>query len=250
MRIVDKRKDYYDCMQGMGQDQSLQYIRTETIIQKNYSLGSLKQLWIGNTKVNLFITPIIFCNKYYPCYEFRLSENRKTADIIVYCYSLEDIDAFVDKYFPKFSQEYRLTNNRYDRRRLTDWPWDWKRYTFESYFKRMEEDHPSAAVSKKTLSQWGLIDKPIAYFCNHDYPAKIISKFNKEEHTRGIIVVNGILSQFNFQKIFSPPQAYQEIQMFLANIATPMKPIPHVSDEDLIGAKGFDKFSFRRDKSK
>jgi hypothetical protein len=49
-------------------------------------------------------------------------------------------------------------------------------------------------------------------------------------------------------KLFEPYQAYQEISMFVNNLAIPEKPIPKMSDEDMASIKGFDKFSFRKDK--
>lgn len=44
--------------------------------------------------------------------------------------------------------------------------------------------------------------------------------------------------------------AYQELQMWMSNQAIPHKPIPKVSDKDMVTAKGFDKWSFRKEPQK
>ena len=45
--------------------------------------------------------------------------------------------------------------------------------------------------------------------------------------------------------------AFQELQMYFGGLAAPIKPIPHISDADMLIAKGFDKkFSFRKDPTK
>ena len=50
--------------------------------------------------------------------------------------------------------------------------------------------------------------------------------------------------------VVDPYTAFQEIAMFLGGMAMPLKPIPHLSDEIIAASKGFDKYSFRKDKSK
>ena len=40
--------------------------------------------------------------------------------------------------------------------------------------------------------------------------------------------------------------AYQELQMYFGALAQPNKPIPNVSDKDMVSIKGFDKWSFRK----
>ena len=47
-----------------------------------------------------------------------------------------------------------------------------------------------------------------------------------------------------------PYQAFQEINMWMSNQAMPEKVIPEIDNKTMIEIKGFDKFSFRKDKSK
>ena len=59
--------------------------------------------------------------------------------------------------------------------------------------------------------------------------------------------LNPRLSDFGFARVLDPFTAYQELRMWLSNLTNPEKPIPYVSDQDMLLAKGFDKFSFRKD---
>ena len=52
-----------------------------------------------------------------------------------------------------------------------------------------------------------------------------------------------------FVSIMPPVAAYQELVMWHGRRARPEPPIPPISDEDMAAAKGFNKFSFRKDKS-
>lgn len=65
-----------------------------------------------------------------------------------------------------------------------------------------------------------------------------------------VLIVNPQLSPYSFGKIKDAQTAYQSIEMFLSNIAHPNKPILPISDRDMRDAKGFDKWSFRKEKTK
>jgi len=68
-----------------------------------------------------------------------------------------------------------------------------------------------------------------------------------QQHT---ICYNSRLKELDFAKIFNPIKAYQEITMFMNNLAVPIKPIPKISDVTMAEAKGFNKYSFRKDPTK
>ncbi len=83
------------------------------------------------------------------------------------------------------------------------------------------------------------------YFKKYNTPFYVI---RRDWNTR--IDIAPMLKKYEFFRIFDVNSAYQEIRMYLSNQAQPNKLIPSISDEDLLIAKGFDKFSFRRDKKK
>lgn len=63
------------------------------------------------------------------------------------------------------------------------------------------------------------------------------------------VYLNPNLSLLEFQKVYPPFQAYQKIRMFLGSFAEPEKPLPKISNNDMIESKGFDlKSSFRKGK--
>jgi hypothetical protein len=61
-------------------------------------------------------------------------------------------------------------------------------------------------------------------------------------------VTNDCLRPLGFMRVLEPYAAFQELFMWLANQARPLKPIPKIDDRTMAEAKGFDKFSFRKPK--
>lgn len=64
------------------------------------------------------------------------------------------------------------------------------------------------------------------------------------------IILNPCLKNVDFAKILEPYTAFQQLYQYMCNQASPEKPIPAIDDKTLAEAKGFDKFSFRKEKSK
>ncbi len=60
------------------------------------------------------------------------------------------------------------------------------------------------------------------------------------------IVYNACLKELDFFKVIDTYTAFQELQMFMGGMARPNKPIPHVSDKNMVSIKGFDEWSFRK----
>jgi hypothetical protein len=64
------------------------------------------------------------------------------------------------------------------------------------------------------------------------------------------LVINPCLRPYQFFKVKDTYTAFQDLAMFVSNMANPEKPIPTISNADMIYAKGFDKNSFRKDRTK
>ncbi len=86
-------------------------------------------------------------------------------------------------------------------------------------------------------------------FFSPSCPFFIVEEVDRFRYT-GKLIRNPSAKQFELYKLFPVQQVFQEIEMYLGGLANPDKNIPHVSDKDMIEAKGFDKFSFRKDKEK
>lgn len=59
---------------------------------------------------------------------------------------------------------------------------------------------------------------------------------------------NACLKDVDFFRVFDPFTAFQELSMYYGGVLVhPNRPIPDVSDEDMVEVKGFDKkWSFRK----
>lgn len=82
------------------------------------------------------------------------------------------------------------------------------------------------------------------------------TRYTYDRHTKYgaekmvIYEANPQLSRFDFGRVLDPYQCYQNIYSFLCNQARPIKPIPKLDDITMRDIKGFDKFSFRKEKTK
>ena len=77
------------------------------------------------------------------------------------------------------------------------------------------------------------------------FPVKLTKQGYRE--SRGILIKNPILKDFNFNKIVDPFTAAQEIEMYLGRLSFDNTPIMPVGDDKVLAAsKGFDKWSFRK----
>lgn len=227
MRIISSFSDYYDCIQANGQDQSVIYIRestTEDIERKQRPLEPLFPVVAHQNFLSVGHCWIGFCGTLYPAIDISLWRNgMKLHD--ARCFTLQDVDEFVDAHCSnKDKREYRVARkSRILRYRKAP------RQAFEQFFQEMEE--------RKTNYQ--------QYF--NDIPT-FLARPTAWNTTR--ITYNACLRDFEFYRVIPPFQAFQEIEMFLNNIARPQKPMPAIPDKVMAEAKGFDKFSFRKDPKK
>lgn len=222
MRIISSFHDFYDGVQKLGQDLSLIYHRKEIVEEfKNNPFPYIRG-WnrFYNGRCIGFDSRIIgFCGKIYPLI---LIEDEKTSSL---CYTMSEVD---DKVKPCLKErDYR----------------DYLKGKYVSYLslnrKVLVEFFKEVEQKQGDYIEWFLKSRsPIFIAHIRDY-------FESK------IVYNCSLKQFKFYRVFDSYSAFQEISMWLGNLAVPLKPIPVVSDKDMIVAKSFDiKTSFRQDKSK
>jgi len=247
MKIVSPFKDYYDCMQKYGQDESLTYIRSPEKFKyyqdKDFIPGTTDIKW-GFGGVNYcncdwayFNTIVIgFCGKVYPIVEVNLtiSYPYKTKYIV----KTKDLDDFVvenlnkrqiEKYFNNKKPKYNYGISSGATHKNIN-------FFFEK-FKERENDFESIFIAKRCPIFVGIHSDPEHYIRGRKMPT---------------ITFNGMLNKYHFFRIVPTETAYQEIQMYLGGVLGVGNPsIPEVSNEDLIEAKGFDlKKSFRKPKQK
>lgn len=215
MRIIAKNHDYYDCIQRSGQDQSVVYLRkprTVKIDTKNWPFPTLMSYDVDGLIIG-------FCGKIYPIVTVRswnVYENNRHKT----CYTMEEVDTFFEKNLKK--RKLKIYHGAFSRDYYAV-----RRAPIAKFFKECAE------VQDKFLEMFIENKSPlfVAHWGRRSWESRI--EFDAE------------LKPFEFYRIFEPYAAFQEIAMFLSNIAVPQKPMPEISDEMKAGSKGFDKWSFR-----
>lgn len=224
IKIFSKFRDYYDSVQIFGQDdiKFIRYTKKVEDIPVNFrevSPHNKSHYTWDNIKIG-------FCGKLYTGYKF-VGPKVETK----FLYTLKEIENF----YKDMNWDFEKKTGTYNKNMYTD-------------FLKVEEQNKTGFYNKffeKYLT-------PI-FVCAECYIDRSKGRVDSEYYgfkQVDICEINGKLSDYNFQTVFDVPSAFQEIRMYLSNMAFPNKDIPIVSDEDLIIAKGFDpRFSFRKDPS-
>jgi len=164
-----------------------------------------------------------------------------------FLYSFEDLLAFVkraEKLDDRVVISFRVSIG-----------WDWVRR------KTSESERYEAA---KTFFEARDLDRKV-WAVEHKFPLVVVSGFTGEYLRETVtwragdlngryktsddlfnVQVNPRLTDFDFYKHLGPTQVYQEISMFLGNLAAPDNVPTVVSDKDRIQQHGFDERSFRK----
>ncbi len=240
MRIISDFHDYYDCIQGMGQDQEMIYLRRpveESYYDKKMPFGDLPVFYDDygrQTDLSVRIYVVGFCGKIYPIMRMHLYRpNGESSEAT--CFNMEDTEAFMVGALKKRDFADYENKDRW-RRRGGGVLASRNRKVFEDFWKKWGE---------KKESFQNLFDE-------HKAPI-FVATFGRHpwQDSNRKIVYNGCLKEVEFFRVIEPFTAFQELAMYWGNVAQPNRPIPEVSDEDLLVAKGFDpKWSFRKEPSK
>lgn len=209
MRIISSFYDYYDILQSYTDD--LVYVRESSELPGCRDIRSYTHYHKHSLGIDFCV--IGFCGKYYPAIHM-------LSRII---YNVEELNALLS-HIP--TQRRKLIPED-DIARLTTWiTGEVVKIPIYGYTSRTKEQR----------------DKAIAFMGTH-FSYKCASIYLDEK----VLVLNPNLSKLNFQKVFPPYEAFQELSMFIGNATHPERNIPHVDDKTLAEAKGFDKWSFRKE---
>jgi len=257
VRIVSDFHDYYDVVMKLDQEKEPLYLRkkSETALTLKFPENQFGRYGSYSSKytdsVNNFAAKpyvIGFCGKIYPLLHVSTSirtddPNKPWEYVEANCYTIEEVDAFVDQHFKKREREsYRSIAKNSWYWRDQHWSYSYRREALADYFEKMNgarEDYEDFFFEKRVPVFVVDFQKAAKYI-----PPK--GKFGARWEDQSLIL-NAQLRDLDFVRIFDPYRAFQEINMFMSNMASPEKPIPHVSDRDLLEGKGFDpKWSFRK----
>lgn len=253
MKIVSDFRDYYDNVMGYGVDYDTVWLREVRPVKEKYKRFFFKAGWrfdkhtpytkfrgtwgsADKIPLNYRWFDVGFCGKLYTGIEVATCSDRygkiKESKI---CYKIEQIDSFIEENFKKkeIDEYYGVETSKYAWRSYLNsvntidpriWRASPKRIYFEKWFERAKERQ-----SKCTDE----------IFIDNNTPIIVGGKANVR------------LDDYEFYRVVDPYTAFQGIQMFFGKLRSPEKPIPEVSDADMLEAKGFDpKWSFRKEPGK
>lgn len=221
MRIISDFKDYYDCGQQYGFDPKLIYNRKIQHIDVELNIHG----WFKHCSELVIIG---FCGKLYPVVLLKTAY-RNDVDV---CYSIEDVDQFAHAYLTK--------------KELGDYYADsFYRFSYRGFGNRIYYQNLFGKVK-----DFGLLH---SLFIQYHTPIFSIIRNNKTGLTHGkfgyTLSLNIKLKDFYFYRVFDSYSAYQELSMYYGGVLGGIKEVvPDVPDKVLVDAKGFDKYSFRKDK--
>ncbi len=240
MRIVSEFHDYYDSVQATGQDQTVVYLRTRKEVKLDHNRfpfpvfeGTPWHFGYRRNGVPVVQFVVGFCGKVYPI--LRLSHQRQSepSPTSALCFSLSEVDAFIEHDFKQREVEsYRSKPRRW--RFADNWPMEQRRENFEDFF--------DAYATKQSAFGQMFVDNRCPIFVASTR-WDISNPKSRREYK---IVYNECLKELEFFRVFDTFTAYQELQMYFGALAQPNKPIPGMSDKDMVSIKGFDKWSFRK----
>ncbi len=239
MLIITRKKDYYDGVVGtMGIDKTLVYNREPVEVdEKDFPkfIKRNKYDWRG-TKDTPFIT---------------LSNHDIKKE---YKKQYEQYGHFVVGFCGKFYVGWKLYHEIDDpniiagKKLITEITYDFdlikKIIKSRSYWGNIEDDI-NRIKNFEGLQYFRDFNAPVFVY-DADFERKII---NRKYVDRSIckLIINPLLKDYEFYKVFDSFQAFQEISMFMGGVlGRGEKEIIEVQDKYKIAQHGFDKWSFRK----
>lgn len=222
MRIISDFRDYYDCIKATDREQFPLYIRKMEIIRDDFPyIGYENTYHIKSFE----IMSIWVCGKWFHPILVRHVDTSNWKATHDFVYTIEEADKFVESMYSKKKIEWYYTMKRYSK--------DWRR------FKNGMPDHQ--ILRHELMSN---LDK----FKSSQRRIDLEVQQPIVAYAYGKTVANPNLSHYKLIKVLDPYTCYQEIRMFIDGIlCNSGKPIPYIDDKTLAEAKGFDKWSFRKE---
>jgi len=237
MRIKSPFKDYYDCMLAYDNES--------------------EPLFLRRTDTSYFLK--------YDC-PVDIVRHMNLCDVIFFCGKIHTVTELV----VWDNERYSLSREYYQSPRVAVHHF----YSFES-IQRFIQCHnlkPSDSLQKKDCDLFTQLEKQLFDYKNipekklrkilhsrsesvYDYiTRKIFEVFDGVSNDCPILCLSGYsltkyprLANYQFGKVVPPQEAYNELYKWFSNKAVPLKPMPTVDDKTMLGIKGFDKWSFKKE---
>jgi hypothetical protein len=233
LRIISKFHDYYDVAQREGQDRSLVFVRHREDLPEprnnntlppalrgfadfapRHSPGNLRLgSWSASRHTAVRFGMVLFAGKLYPFAEVSHIDPIVVASAPVFVYERDELAERMREV------GYDLdAKDRRDARHNAFWNGEWA--SSSAFFALSGSDCLAASCVAGNLScaVW----------------------------ERSQLTVNPRLADYQLYRRLDAWQAFQELSMFLGNIAAPDRTPVTVADQDRIVQHGFDRWSFRK----
>lgn len=238
MKIISRFKDYYDHVQGLSYDDSLTLIRQpqelddkSDLIQKLGIRGPWTVMEYGGRTFEE--VHVYFCGRMY-------------TGLRTFVYGKDDQDRLIApgswryfwtvRAFTAYATEHKLP------------PKNIRLYNP----KRLGADnvYDSNNLQKHWLDAKASINAVPEYVNRNAFAENNVAILMAERTIdlakKVVYTLNPNLGQIQFQQVMPPYQAYQELVMWLGNLAPENKPMVQIEDKYKISEHGFDKWSFRK----
>lgn len=226
MRIISKKRDYYDCIQAHGQDRTNVYVREPEEVFLGRGGWPFPQCHANEGSFHI----IGFCGKIYPMIQMykAVQGHGDTQHKTINCFSIENVDAFMEGNCRKkeFDHYRGVTEKHYQGGRCF-----WRtRRQFIEWFQECKE---------KKSSYFSLFEERRCPL--------FVAQYGGQHGRNSTIIYNDLLRPVGFFRIFDTYSTFQEISMFMSNFAIPQKPMPVLDDITNAERHGYNKWSFRRE---
>lgn len=230
MRIInqDKLTDYYDCMQSLGQDKTCTWIRQVLYLQyldcDNLFKNELEQCSLRELKSHISYSIIGFCGELHYAgivYDFHNHKN-------IWMYDVESVSEYA-----KSNAAKSFIVNKFNSLKNSD-----------HWFQKLGCPIFIATTNGIWLH---CTEPPKSIPGLHSSGYKIRKPSDYETKTG-----SALLKNIGFNAIHKAPQAFSMIHSYLASgiIGFNSPKVPEIDDLTISEAKGFDKYSFRKQKAK
>ena len=253
MKIISKKKDYYDGVQTYH-DKRLIYIRKQQkfIIKNNQQLDKLNPNHVGLSLIEQtvkFKDILKLANnelEFYYSYLYGNDSFKKFSNSLVFigfcgklyislCFNIECM--YVENNIPQH-HSYSID----DVNKL------FNKYANNSEKKQYIKKKNFGNKLKAFITKLSEYPKNVKHdlFFKFKTPVFIIIP---NPHDEDEFIVNPNLKQLQFMKILDPYQTYQEIEMFLSGVLGDTNSnLTTISDRDMLFKKGFNDMSFKTEK--
>jgi len=236
MYIISKKKDYYDGVVGTtGIDKTVVYNREIEIIEDNSKFPkefNPHNMFYKRSKRHLVN------GGYYDC-ELESIYHQNSMFIVGFCGKLYIGWKFYrEEKVQPFGIRNLETHITYDRDFI-------KKNLKPNNWRDKLMDDLNFIDTYDSMHIFRHLKVPI-FLYDEDYKRTSID--NRAPRRKSVFIINPILGDYEFYKIFESFTAFQEVHMFMGGVlGSGEKEIVEVADKYKIGQHGFDKWSFRKE---